>query len=431
MKALVVEPTLTYKLLLESLFNDRSCETVLVSSGSEGLSRVKETPFDLVCVALNLEDMSGIDFCRALRAEGDRTLPLVMVTSEEDKRIFEEGMAVGVTEIFRKEDLLAITKYLTSFKNQQVADQRLVGRVLCVTDNVPLSTLLQTQLSRMGLKTEQEQCGEDALEAFKSTAYDLIITDTLLGGPMSGLALVREVRQGSEKKKRIPILVLSSLSDVARKIEALRSGANDYVSKPVIEAELAARVRNLITSKKLQDQVEAQQTRLEEMAMTDSLTSLYNRHCLNEIAPRYISEAGRHDLPLSLVVIDLDDFKDVNDTYGHNAGDQILVEVAALLKKCCRQEDIAARFGGEEFLLMLPHCNGPDAAKKAEALREKIESLNPNGIRVTASFGVSQLPGGGLLSFEEVFVLADKALYEAKKGGRNLVILSEEDEDFL
>ncbi len=430
MKVLVVEPTLTYKLLLQSLFNDRACETVLVSSGSEGLLSVKETSFDLICVSLHLEDMTGIDFCRTLRAAGDKTLPIVMMTSEEEKRIFEEGMAAGVTEIFRKEDLLAITKYLTTFKAQQVADSRLAGKVLCVTDNRPLSNLLQTQLSRMGLKIERCRSGEGAFEKFETSDYDLIITDTLLANPMSGLALVREVRQSPLKKRTIPILVLSSFKDDARKIETLRSGANDYVAKPVLEAELAARVRNLITNKKLLDQVEAQQTRLKEMAMTDPLTTLYNRHCLNEIAPGYISEAGRHDLPLSLVVIDLDNFKDVNDTYGHHAGDQVLVQIADLLKKSCRQEDIAARFGGEEFLLLLPYCNGRDAVKKADVLRRKIEDLQPNGIQITASFGVSQLPEGGLLTFEEIFVLADKAVYEAKRGGRNLVVLSQEDEAF-
>ncbi len=428
MKALVVEPTLTYKLLLESLFKDRSCEILMLSSGKEGLAGLKETDFDLVCVALHLEDMSGIDFCRALRSRGNLTLPVIMMTSEEDKCIFEEGMAAGVTEIFRKEDLLAITKYLTTFKEQDVAARSLSGKVLCVVANVPLSSLLKNQLTDMGLKIEHVRGGEEAYQKFNTLKYDLIITDILLDGPMSGLALVREVRRGPENKRMIPILVLSSLKDTARKIETLRSGANDYVSKPVISAELAARVRNLITTKKLLDQVETHQVHLKEMAMTDSLTGLYNRHCLNEIAPRYISEAGRHHFPLSVIVIDLDNFKHINDTYGHNTGDLVLTQVATLLKKSCRQEDIAARFGGEEFLLILPHCTGEDAAKKAEILRKKIEALKPNAIQITGSFGVSQLPMGGLSSFEEVFVMADKAVYEAKASGRNLVVLSQEDE---
>jgi len=429
MKALVVEPTLTYRLLLEYLFKDRSCETHLISSGKEGLAAVRDNVFDLVCVAFHLKDMSGIDFCRSLRAGGNLTLPVVMMTSQEDKRVFEEGMAAGVTEVFRKEDLLAITKYLTRFKAQRVAASCLRGKVLCVAANPALSQLLKAQLGGMGLKIDLVCRGEDAFEKFKAYEYDLLITDILLRGPMSGLALVREVRCGAGQKSMIPILVLSSLGDTARKIETLRSGANDYVSKPIIEAELAARVRNLITNKQLLDRVEVQQLRLEEMAMTDSLTSLYNRHCLNDIAPRYVSEAGRHHIPLSLVVIDLDNFKHVNDTHGHSMGDLVLAEVAALLKKSCRQEDIAARFGGEEFLLILPHCDGRDAAKKAEMLRAKIEALQPNKIPITASFGVCQLPMGGLSSFEEVFVMADKAVYEAKAGGRNLVVLSQEEED--
>lgn len=431
MPVLVLEPTKTYQLLLGSLFNDRGFKIVCLDSGALGLQKIMEERFDLICVALHLKDMSGIDFCRALRDKNKDNLPVIMVTSDVRKAVFAEGMAAGITEVFRKEDLLAITKYLTLFKEQQAGHLKVKGTVLYVENNDASLMLVQRLLASMGLRVIHVRSAEEAYKEFNASEYDLVLTDTLLNGPMSGLALIREIRGGPEKKKRVPILVVSSLEDTSRKIETLRNGANDYVLKPVIPEELAARIRNLIENKKLVDQVERQQQHLKEMAMTDSLTSLYNRHCLTEIAPRYISEATRHDIPLSFVVIDLDHFKKINDTYGHSLGDRVLVEVAGLLKKSCRKEDLAARFGGEEFLLILPHCKGKDAASKAERLREKIETLKPNGILVTASFGVYQLPLGSLVSFEEVFVMADRAVYEAKEKGRNLVILGEEEDEGL
>lgn len=156
-----------------------------------------------------------------------------------------------------------------------------------------------------------------------------------------------------------------------------------------------------------------------------TLSKLYNRHFLVDQAPKRLLEAARHQIPLSLIVIDLDHFKMINDRYGHDVGDGVLSEVAAVIKESCRQENIAARFGGEEFVLILPHCSGENGVKIADRIRLKIAALRPKDISVTASFGVSALPMIEVCAFETLFNAADKAVYEAKASGRNRVVFKE------
>jgi len=426
MKALIIDPSKSYGQLLVSLFEEASFETVILASGEEGLSQVGKMNFDLICISLHLRDMSGIDFCKTLRQQKSVSIPVIMITSDEKKEVSESGMSSGITELFKKSDLQAISKYLSNFVDLAESDRQLAGKILYIEDSISVATITRYRLRLMGLEVNHFTNAEAAYEELiQNPDYDLVLTDILLEGHVSGLRLIRDIRRKEKQKQHIPILAISGLEDTARKIEILRSGANDFIQKPVLLEELSARVKNLITNKKLLDQVKAQQKRLEEMALTDQLTSLYNRHCLADLTPKLIHEALRHGFPLSMVMIDLDHFKAINDQYGHDIGDVVLVEVAKLIKASSQNESIAARFGGEEFLLVLPHCNEKQAGGIAEHLRGEIESLEPNGIRVTASLGVAQLPRSGSTRFEDLFCLADKAVYEAKEKGRNQVILHE------
>lgn len=156
--------------------------------------------------------------------------------------------------------------------------------------------------------------------------------------------------------------------------------------------------------------------------MRDQLTGLYNRHFLMETAPKKMSEAIRHSLSLSLVVMDVDHFKRINECEGQAVGDVVLTEIGALLKEQVRAEDLAVRFGGQEFVLLMSHCNERGAVAKAERLRAALEALQPQGLWVTASFGVAQLNHDKGGDFSRLFTEADKAVYCAKEAGRNKVM---------
>ncbi|HET9680256.1 MAG TPA: GGDEF domain-containing protein, partial [Gammaproteobacteria bacterium] len=189
-----------------------------------------------------------------------------------------------------------------------------------------------------------------------------------------------------------------------------------------IQEEVVARVTNLITNKQLFDQVQAQQKHLYELAMTDQLTGLFNRNSLAEFASKYFSQAARHDFPLSVIIMDIDHFKQINDKHGHLSGDTVLEHIGSLLKSNCREEDFAARYGGEEFLLILTHCTLDCARDKADELRRDLEKLEPAGIPVTGSFGITARPANRKISLDDLLRAADTAVYEAKRQGRNQVV---------
>lgn len=217
-------------------------------------------------------------------------------------------------------------------------------------------------------------------------------------------------------------MVVSGESDQQKRTSFLRNGANDFIIKPYDEDEMIVRSSNLIENKKIFEQAKKQQQELTKLAMTDQLTGLYNRHSLFDIGPKYLSDAQRHKFPLSLLVFDLDHFKNVNDTYGHGVGDIVLKSIGQVLNDNCRKEDIVARFGGEEFVMLLSHCDLDFAVTKAENIRQAIEKSKPNDLTVTASIGAATFSQED--DFESLFDKADSAVYKAKETGRNKVISS-------
>jgi len=295
-------------------------------------------------------------------------------------------------------------------------------RVLYVEDSAVVAHVMIGILHEMHLEVDHFTSADQALESFDRNGYDLVISDIVVEGQTSGVGLVSRIRELGNDKARVPILTMSSLDDQARRIQLFRLGANDFLTKPVVKEEVVARVTNLITAKQLMDRVQEQQKHLHNLAMFDPLTGLYNRNSLREFAHKYFADATRHDHALALLLIDLDHFKKVNDTHGHLKGDEVLEEVGAFLKRAIRDEDFAARYGGEEFLLLLPHCNLQAACEKAQSLRAEIEELHPGGLVMTASIGVSARPKGEAQNMEDLFRIADAAVYQAKEMGRNLVV---------
>jgi two-component system cell cycle response regulator len=159
--------------------------------------------------------------------------------------------------------------------------------------------------------------------------------------------------------------------------------------------------------------------------MTDQLTTCHNRHSLSEYAPKYIKDSIRYKHPLSVMILDLDHFKHINDEFGHDTGDIVLSGIGKLLMTTCRQGDIVARIGGEEFMILLPYCTITDALNKAETLRAMIEMCKPGDLTVTASIGVAQLLEEHEESYKNLYKAADRAVYHSKENGRNQVTSDE------
>jgi two-component system cell cycle response regulator len=421
MRALFIEPSRFYQQLIGSLLKGAGFELETLSSGAAALEPpICDTPWDLVCLPLLTADLGGMEVCRQLRQHSAmKSVPIVMITSKEDPTLSQQAIEAGITEVFFKSDMQHLHEYIAAISLDINQRQILDARILYIEDSISTARVVMSWLTPLGLKIDHFDNGEAALEAFRAAAYDLVITDFLLKGRLSGLGVVREIRGST--RSYMPVLVLSGFEDISRKIEILRSGANDFVPKPVMEEELLARVRTLVLNKRLIDELEHQKKLLMDMALTDQLTSLYNRHCLMDLAPKQLALARRHGYPVSLLVADIDHFKKVNDQYGHQVGDEVLVTVAGIMKESCRTGDYAARIGGEEFVILLNHCDAENAQRRAEVVRARIEASCPGGVRTTASFGVTELGVGKNASFEELFALADKAMYQSKAAGRNQV----------
>lgn len=424
MKILVVEKTKIYQRLIQAMLGDLQIHSDYVDDGQSALQALEQDSYDLLCLDLQLPDMYGLDLCRRLRAEARTALlPIILLTTDENPSTIKEGLEAGVTEILSKSnyaDLRRAFKQLISGMRAEVT-----GRVLYIEDSPMVAQLTLLLLNNMGLVVDHFIRADLAWDQFLVADYDLVITDIVVEGGFSGVGLLRRIRALEDERNRIPVLAISGVDDTARRIEILRQGANDYIAKPVIEEELRARTTNLITAKQLFDTVRKQQQKLEEFAVTDQLTGLYNRHYLHETAQQAVANAARYKHPLSLLLLDLDNFKAVNDTHGHDVGDRVLTELGALIRNSCRDGDVAARFGGEEFVLLLVQCQLVDAQTKAERLRAQIESAQLAGLQVTASLGVSALQNCPEASFEVLLKRADRALYAAKHAGRNRVALAE------
>ena len=269
---------------------------------------------------------------------------------------------------------------------------------------------------------------EDGVSGLKilsdpSQAVDVVCCD--LNMPrMDGYQFLRMAR-ANPALMNIPIVMLTAESDVSEVVKAFELGANDFISKPFIPSILRVRLQNMLHIKHLQDLLKAQRGMMEEIATRDPLTGLSNRRSFRLSLEDELSRAVRYGDPLSLLLADLDHFKEVNDTYGHPCGDAVLRETAGILLDVMRKVDLVARYGGEEFVVIMPHTDLDGALKAAERVRAAIEGHHYEGLpgagAQTISIGVSTLYENVDTDMDGLVQMADTALYRAKSGGRNRV----------
>lgn len=300
----------------------------------------------------------------------------------------------------------------------------MAGRILIVDDNALIRSEIKAVLMKDGSFSHFTEAA-DGLTAFKTimeTPPDLVLCDLVMPG-FDGLKFLG-LKASRKELEQIPVIILTAEDDLDRKAEILERGASDYVTKPFHEKELLARVRIHTKLKRLQDELREKNTLLETLAVTDVLTGLSNRRQLMTRLEEEVARARRYKTPLSVVMIDIDHFKQVNDVHGHAMGDEVLRNIGAMLKAGVRTTDLAARYGGEELTLVLPHTDIPAALQVAENLRVKFAALAHHlddvSLKKTVSMGVAARDGqGDMPTAEDLLKYADEALYRAKQGGRN------------
>jgi diguanylate cyclase (GGDEF)-like protein len=297
-------------------------------------------------------------------------------------------------------------------------------KILIVDDSAVSRKLVELPLSQKGYRLLFAKSGQEAIKLFDEHRPALVITDWMMPD-LTGEELCRRIRSRSQNPYSY-IIVLTGRTDKDSLVTALDAGADDYLTKPFHRGELIARVGVGIRMIELRRQIERKNVLLEQLALTDPLTGLPNRRAIENWAVTQLSSAARHGFSIWVVQADLDHFKQVNDTFGHDAGDAVLKKFSQILKDHLRRSDLCGRLGGEEFLMVLTHTTRENAVAVIERIRAKLEMthLTFRGctVAVTASFGLAgfeanQSPSG----FSKLQRLADAALYSAKRGGRNRV----------
>jgi two-component system, cell cycle response regulator len=284
--------------------------------------------------------------------------------------------------------------------------------------------LLEATLRKWGYDVMVACDGAEALSLLqRQDAPGLIILDWMMPG-MTGVEVCRRIRE-RDREPYTYILLLTSKSQKEDLIEGMEAGADDYITKPFDQSELQVRLRAGIRLVDLQSQLLKAREDLRDQATRDSLTRLWNRNSILMELARELSRSEREARPLGVVIVDLDHFKNVNDTHGHLAGDAVLREAARRMQNGIRQYDSIGRYGGEEFLILFPGCSESECFAQADRLRKHLAqtemSVNDTALRVTASFGVTIAMPGEVWTEEALIRKADEALYVAKKSGRNRV----------
>ncbi len=301
-----------------------------------------------------------------------------------------------------------------------------MSKILIIDDSRLITQFGKSILTGKGHEVLTADSGELGLEMALRDLPDLILLDVILPG-MDGYQICRKLKTTAQGQD-IPVIMLTSKAEPADKIKGLELGAVDYVTKPFDAGELIARVNTHLRMKELYEALQEKNRQLQEMVNRDGLTDLFNHRFFHEHLTREMDRVLRYGGVISCVIVDIDFFKKVNDTYGHQAGDLILKDVAGILQKGIRDSDLAARYGGEEFALILLQTEPQTAILISERIRSQIAarpflSVEP-ALHITASFGIASFPSPGIHTERDLVEAADQALYQAKKGGRNRVVLS-------
>ena len=450
-RVLVVDDVPANVKLLEARLSAEYFDVVTASSGAQALEICARARCDIVLLDVMMPDMDGFEVCRRLKTSpATHFVPVVMITALDSPSDRVRGLEAGADDFLTKPVsdvvLTARVRSLTRLKmmtdelrlravtsleigmqapeRDAVADAGKGGRILLVDDRASSYERLAALLSAEHTVDVETDPSEALFHAAENN-YDLLIVSLGLEN-FDGLRLCSQARS-LERTRHVPILAIADANSNARLLRGLEIGVNDYLLRPVDKNELLARARTQIRRRRYTDRLRDNVQNSIEMAVTDGLTGLHNRRYLGSHLVTLAEQASTRGKPLALMMLDIDFFKSINDSYGHDAGDDVLREFAVRVRKSIRGIDLACRYGGEEFVIVMPETDLHVAGIVAERLRRSIAGepfAVHNGakrIEVTISIGLSMLERKGE-PVANVLKRADLALYRAKHDGRNRVV---------
>lgn len=418
---LVVDGSAEFRDTVRDILENAGCAVTCEDTASAGIDSAKMQDFSLICTGYRLPDMAGVEFCSQIRGLSEyKHTSLIMLTDEDNTATLKRAMLAGATDIFNKNDLVQLETYVQRLVKREM--RTISGRVLFVEDSAVVQAILIDILTDMGLDVDGYTRAEDAWIAYQRGGYDLVITDIILEGTMSGVTLVRKIRRLDGDDGEVPIIAVSGFDNVSRRIELFHLGINDYVAKPIIQEELVERVYNHITAYHLKLELRSQQQSLNRMAMLDELTQLFNRYSLREFSGRYFSDVDRNNSPLSLAVLEVNDFKRIEQNQGTDTSNKVIAELGLWLKRIVREADMVARWQDEKFVFLLANCDQEAAQELMQRISFRLKRLKPADIELEANIGIATMLVGEKHNLKSLYGLADSALTQATKLGSDQVI---------
>jgi len=447
-RVLVVDDNAANRRLLEARLNAEYFDVLTASNGPEAIAICAKTQCDIVLLDVMMPEMDGFEVCRRLRSHPDTAhLPVVMVTALDQPADLVRGLEAGADDfltkpidemhlIARVRSLARLKVVIDELRNRaqaagslaitpfavRRAEDRRPGRLLLVDDRRSSSERLVQALATQHAVTVEPLAQEVLFKAAEDD-FDVVIVSLGLQN-FDALRLCGQIR-ALERTRNLPILLIADLDDRQRILRGLELGISDWLGRPVNRNELLARVRTQLRHKRYADALREKVQQSIELAMFDPLTGLNNRRFLESQLVALIENSRARSSPLALLIVDIDHFKRVNDTYGHDAGDEVLKAFSHRLRAVIRSGDLLCRLGGEEFVMVMPGANAKDAIGIAERARLVVEQEpfalggSNRSIAVTASIGLAER--GPDQDWRELYHSADQALYRAKAEGRNRV----------
>ncbi len=450
-RVLVVDDIPANVKLLEARLSAEYFDVVTAMSGRDALAICERAECDLVLLDVMMPDMDGFEVCRRLKSNpATHHIPVIMVTALDQPSDKVRGLEAGADDFLPKpiSELALIARVrslarlkmvtdelrmrvLTSYEigielpeREAVADTGRDGRVLIVDDRPASYERIAATLSKEH-EVEVEPDPNQALFHAADGNYDLLIVSLGLEN-FDALRLCSQVRS-LDRTRNLPILAITEPDNTARMLRGLEIGVNDFLIRPIDKNELLARARTQVRKRRYTERLRDNVQMSIEMAITDALTGLFNRRYMESHLGTLIEQAAARGKPLSALVLDIDYFKSINDGHGHDAGDDVLRDFALRIKRSIRGIDLACRYGGEEFVIVMPETDMAVAAMVAERLRRRIAAeafaiaQGSRQIPVTISIGIAGLRGKDDTA-PALLKRADQALYRAKRDGRNRVV---------
>jgi two-component system cell cycle response regulator len=450
-RVLVVDDLPANVKLLEARLSAEYFDVITAMSGAEALAICARGECDIVLLDVMMPDLDGFTVCRRLKNDPlTHHIPVIMVTALDHASDRVRGLESGADDFLTKPvsdiALIARVRSLARLKmmtdelrmravtskeigiqlpgNEAIADTGRQGRILVVDDR-PASNDRITGVLATEHTVELETNPNQALIRAAEGNFDLVIISLAMEN-FDGLRLCSQVRS-LDRTRNVPILAITDSQDNARMARGLEIGINDYLLRPIDKNELLARARTQVRKKRYAERLRENVQQSIEMAITDALTGMFNRYYMESHLTALMEQSIARRKSLTVLMLDIDYFKSINDSHGHDAGDDVLRQLATRVRKSIRGIDLACRYGGEEFVIVMPETDMAVATIVAERLRRRIaaEPFNiqqgAHQIESTISIGIATLDAADD-NVAKMLKRADQALYRAKRDGRNRVV---------